>query len=109
LCEYFGLTAQGSSPKDKGWKDIDKWWIAHADDYKKMCEEYGLRPREILPQTWSLLSAGFTFLGRDREMSLYKIRGLGFREEYPVGHGYFRVFERLVEERIIVGKESWSR
>ncbi|KAL2850516.1 hypothetical protein BJX68DRAFT_255204 [Aspergillus pseudodeflectus] len=109
LCEYFGLTAQGSSPEDRGWKDIDKWWIAHADDYKRMCEEYGLRPREILPQTWILLSAGFTFLERDREMCLDKIRVLGFREEYPVGHGYFRVFERLVEERIIVGKESWSR
>ncbi|KAL3443741.1 hypothetical protein BJX65DRAFT_320432 [Aspergillus insuetus] len=109
LCGYFGLNAQGAEPEDKGWKDIDKWWIAHQDDYKKMCEEYGLRPREILPETWILLSAGFTFLGRNREMCLDKIRGLGFTEEYPAGHGYFRVFERLVEEKIVVGKECWTK
>jgi hypothetical protein len=40
-------------------------------------------------------------------MCLDKIRSLGFRKAYPVGHGYFRVFRRSVEERIIVGKESW--
>ncbi|KAL2784210.1 hypothetical protein BJX66DRAFT_317025 [Aspergillus keveii] len=109
LCEYFGLTAQGASHEDNGWKDIDKWWIAHQDDYTRMCEEYGLRPREILPETWILLAAGFTFLGRNREMCLDKIRGLGFTEEYPVGHGYFRVFERLVEEKILVGREDWTK
>ncbi|KAJ0413622.1 hypothetical protein BJY00DRAFT_296626 [Aspergillus carlsbadensis] len=109
LCEYFGLKAQGSSPEDKGWKEIDKWWIAHQDDYKKMCEDYGLRPRGILPETWILISAGFTLLDRNRELSLDKIRGLGFTEEYPVGHGYFRVFERLVQERIILGSEEWTR
>lgn len=51
MCEYFGLKAEGASPEDKGWKDIDKWWIAHQDDYKKKCGEYGLRPREILVET----------------------------------------------------------
>ncbi|KAJ5106604.1 hypothetical protein N7456_003279 [Penicillium angulare] len=40
MCEYFGLSGQEASPKDSTWKNIDKWWIAHQDDYKKMCEEY---------------------------------------------------------------------
>ena len=109
MCEYFGLNAQGASPEDKGWKDIDKWWIAHQEEYKKMCEEYGLRPREIPEATWIFLSAGFSFLGRNREMSLEKIRSVGFTEEYPVAHGYFLVFDRLVEEKIVPGKGAWTK
>ncbi|KAL4954270.1 hypothetical protein BDW69DRAFT_194200 [Aspergillus filifer] len=106
MCEYFGLRAQGAAPDDKGWKDIDKWWVAHQDNYKMMCREYGLRAREIPDATWIFLAAGFTFLGRNREMSLGKIRALGFSEEYPLAHGYFKVFERLVQERIIPEKEA---
>lgn len=109
LCEYFGLNGEGASPEDKGWKDIDKWWVAHQGEYKKMCEEYGLTPREIPEATWIFLSAGFSFLGRDRELSLDKIRSVGFTEEYPVAHGYFRVFERLVEEKILLSTEAWGK
>ncbi|KAL4908855.1 hypothetical protein BDW74DRAFT_73698 [Aspergillus multicolor] len=108
ICEYFGLRGQGAAPEDKGWKDIDKWWVAHQDEYKKMCEEYGLRPREIPQETWTFMAAGFSFLGRNREMSLEKIHSLGFTEEYPAAHGYLKVFERLEKEEIIPGKEAWK-
>lgn len=106
MCEYFGLKGEGASPEDKGWKDIDKWWFAHQDDYKKMCEEYGLCPREIPEATWIFLSAGFSFLCRNRELSLDKIRSVGFTEEHPVAYGYFQVFERLTQEKIIPSKQD---
>ncbi len=106
MCEYFGLNAEGASPEDKGWKDIDKWWFGHQEEYKKMCEEYGLCPREISETTWIFLSAGFSFLGRNRELSLDKIRSVGFTEEYPVAYGYFRVFDHLAQEKIIPCKEA---
>ncbi|CAI7629992.1 unnamed protein product [Penicillium palitans] len=109
ICEYFGLNAEGASPEDKGWKDIDKWWLAHQGNYKKMCEEYGLRPREISEATWIFLSAGFSFLGRNRELSLNKIRSVGFMEEYPIAYGYFQVFDHLAQEKIIPNKEAWTR
>ncbi|KAL3428757.1 hypothetical protein BDV09DRAFT_203925 [Aspergillus tetrazonus] len=81
--------AQGATAEDKAWKDIDKWWVAHQDDYRKMCKEYDLRLRKIPEATWIFLSAGFTFLGRNREMSLEKIRNVGFTEEYPLADGVF--------------------
>ncbi|RAK71282.1 SDR family oxidoreductase [Aspergillus fijiensis CBS 313.89] len=109
MCEYFGVTAQAPIPEVKGWTDTDKWWIAHQEDYKKMCEEYELRPREIPAATWIFLAAGMSFLARDRDLSLDKIRSVGFTEEYPVGDGYFRVFDRLVQEKIIHSKEAWLR
>lgn len=74
-----------------------------------MCEEYELRPREIPAATWIFLAAGMSFLARDRDLSLDKIRSVGFTEEYPVGDGYFRVFDRLVQEKIIHSKEAWLR
>ncbi|KAJ5836186.1 hypothetical protein N7447_002212 [Penicillium robsamsonii] len=100
MCEYFGLNVEGASPEDKGWKDIDKWWFAHQDDYKRMCEDYGLHPREISEATWIFLSAGFSFLDRNRELSLDKIRSVGFTE-YPIAYGYFQVFDHLAQENII--------
>lgn len=108
MCEYFGLQAKGASPEDKVWKGVEKWWVAHQDDYKKMCKEYDLIPRDIPETTWMFMSAGFTFLGRNRELSLDKIRSVGFTEEFPVAYGYFRVFDHLGQEKIIPGKENWK-
>ncbi|KAL4767076.1 hypothetical protein BDW60DRAFT_220823 [Aspergillus nidulans var. acristatus] len=107
LCEYFGLKSQGATPEDKTWKDIDKWWIAHQEDYRKMCEEYGLCCREVPEATWIFLSAGFTYFGRNREMGLEKIRNVGFTEEFPLADGYFRVFDRLAKEKILLSREDW--
>ena len=108
MCEYFELRGESASPKDKGWKDIDKWWFTHQDQYNKMCEEYGLRPREIPEASWTFLSAGFSLLCRNRELSLDKIRSVGFTEEYPIGYGYFQVFERLTQDKIIPSKGDWA-
>lgn len=85
--------------------DIDKWWFAHQDDHKKMCEEYGLRPPEISEATWIFLSVGFSFLGRNRELSLDKIQTAGFTED-PIAYGYFQVFDHLAQEKIIPSKEA---
>ncbi|KAK1147818.1 hypothetical protein N8T08_000331 [Aspergillus melleus] len=104
ICEYFGL--QGGGPGDKLWNDADKFWYEHQDEYEKMCKEYGLQKRDIPEATWIFMRAGFTMLERNRELSLDKIRSLGFTEEYPVGHGYFRVFDHLVSENIVPPKEK---
>lgn len=104
ICEYFGL--QGGGPGNKPWNDADKFWNDHQEDYERMCKEYGLQKRDIPEATWIFMRAGFTMLERNREMSLDKIRSLGFKEEYPVGHGYFRVFDHLVSENIVPPKEK---
>lgn len=104
ICEYFGL--QGGGPGDKHWNDADKWWHDHQDDYEKMCKEHGLRKRDIPEPTWVFIKAAFTLLERNRDLSLDKIRSLGFKEEYQVGYGYFRVFDHLVSENILPPKEK---
>ncbi|KAJ5279022.1 hypothetical protein N7478_004394 [Penicillium angulare] len=109
MCEYFGLNGQGASPEEKIWKNIDKWWIAHQDDYERMCEQYGLQLRSISEYTWMFLSVAVAMLDRNREMSLNKIRSVGFTEEYPVADGYFKVFDHFVQEKIIPSKESWTK
>ena len=43
-------------------------------------------------------------LDRNRELSLEKIRTIGFTEELPVGHGHYVTLDRMVEERIILPK-----
>lgn len=40
-------------------------------------------------------------LDRNHEISLDKIRGLGFTKELPVGHGYFKAFDHMVQEKIL--------
>ncbi|KAK2745757.1 hypothetical protein FQN55_006078 [Onygenales sp. PD_40] len=99
LAEYFGLV--GTGPGRDEWGDIDVWWNEHQGDYRRMCEEYKLRGKEILPATWMFAKIGFTWLDRDREMSLDKIRDVGFMEELPVGQGYQVACERMAEAGII--------
>ncbi|KAE8150861.1 hypothetical protein BDV25DRAFT_139456 [Aspergillus avenaceus] len=108
LCGFFGLN--GAGPAKDGWNDIDLWWDAHQGDYEKMCAEYGLQKREIGRETWVFLKAGFVLLDRNRELSLDKIRSVGFTDEYPVAYGYMRVFEHLVHEKIVprMGQGSHS-
>ena len=99
LAEYFGL--KGTGPGEKGWEEIDVWWEEHQEEYKKMCEEYGLRVRQIPAATWIFVKAGVTLLDRNREMSLDKIRSVGFTEEQPVGHSHHAAFDHMAEAKII--------
>lgn len=101
MCENFDLEAVPANEDDKEWKGIDKWWFAHQDQYQNMCGECGLQKREIGQASWIFLMAGLTMLQRNRELSLDKIRSVGFTEEFPVGYGYFRVFDHLRSEKII--------
>ncbi|KAL2836710.1 hypothetical protein BJX68DRAFT_273407 [Aspergillus pseudodeflectus] len=41
-------------------------------------------------------------------MSLDKIRKVGFSEEFPVGEGRLRTFERIAKERIIPPRGAWA-
>lgn len=66
-----------------------------------MCQEYRLKEHSIQLATWVFLKAGFMLLDRNHEMSLDKIRGLGFTKELPVGHGYFKAFDHMVQEKIL--------
>lgn len=67
-----------------------------------MCVEYGLRAREISPESWLfMLYGGHSLLCRNRELSLEKIRSVGFVEERAVGEGHFVGFDRMVAARIL--------
>ncbi|PYH89335.1 hypothetical protein BO71DRAFT_423085 [Aspergillus ellipticus CBS 707.79] len=103
LAEYFGLKSTG--PVQKEYTEIDEWWNDHQKDYGRMCQEYGLQRRDIGPETWVFVGAGFKLLDRNREFSLDKIRRLGFIEERSVGHGHLLAFDRLVEARVIPSRE----
>ncbi|KAL4780060.1 hypothetical protein BJX76DRAFT_339163 [Aspergillus varians] len=107
LAEYFGL--EGTGPGEKGWEEIDQWWAEHQHEYQKMCDEYGLQKRTIGEATWIFVRAGLTLLDRNREMSLDKIRRVGFTEELPVGHGHYLAFDRMAAEKIIPSQNSWSQ
>ncbi|KAL4788521.1 hypothetical protein BJX76DRAFT_353270 [Aspergillus varians] len=76
---------------------------------RRCAKRYGLRLREIFEGTWIFLSAGLSFLGRNREMSLDKIRSVGLSEEHPVASGYFRIFDHLAREKIIPGADAWTK
>ncbi|KAL3461854.1 hypothetical protein BJX64DRAFT_277636 [Aspergillus heterothallicus] len=109
LAQYFGLKGTGPGLHgESGWGDIDKWWAEHQSEYKKMCEEYGLKERTIEDATWIFVKAGLTLLDRNREMSLDKIRNVGFMEELPVGQGHIRTFDRIASENIIPPRSAWA-
>ena len=102
LAAYFGL--KGTGPSAHGWGGIDQWWNDHQADYQKMCESYGLQQRKVPESAWTFVRAILTMLDRNRELSLEKIRTIGFTEELPVGHGHYVTLDRMVEERIIPPK-----
>lgn len=102
LTEYFGLN--GTGPIVDGWGGIDQWWNENQDDYQKMCERYGLQRREISESAWIFFKAGFIMLNRNRELSLDKIRSIGFKEELPVGQGHYVALDRMRDERILPPK-----
>lgn len=104
MCEYFGLKSIPASVDDQEWKDIDKWWFDHLDDYQKMCDEYGLQKRGISGESWTFSKVVFTLLERDRGLCLDKFKSVGFTEEYSVGSGYIRAFDHLKREKIVPGK-----
>ncbi|KAL1954328.1 hypothetical protein VTO42DRAFT_1402 [Malbranchea cinnamomea] len=107
ITEYFGL--KGVGPGENSWGELDVWWNQHQNEYRKMCEKYGLQPRQIMPETWVFVKAGFTLLDRNREMSLDKIRNVGFTEEWPIGKGFLVAFDRIAEAKIIPSKEAMSQ
>ncbi len=107
LAQYFGL--EGTGPEEDAWGDLDKWWAEHQSEYHKMCEEYGLRHRNVDEASWVFVKAGFTLLDRNREMSLDKIRGLGFTEELSIGQGHYLAFDRMAAEKIIPASKSLTK
>ncbi|KAL4806072.1 hypothetical protein BDV18DRAFT_160140 [Aspergillus unguis] len=104
LAKYFGL--EGTGPEADKWGELDTWWNEHQAEYQGMCDAYGLQKRSIGESTWVFVRAGFTLLDRNREMSLDKIRSVGFNEEVPVGQGYYWAFDQMAAERIIPGYEN---
>ncbi|KAJ6083450.1 hypothetical protein N7467_007585 [Penicillium canescens] len=106
IAEYFGL--KGIGPGEKGWQDLEEWWNEHQEDYRRMCETYNLEHRDVPSSSWIFVKAGFTLLDRNREMSLGKIRGVGFEEEIPVGEGYIIALERIAEARLIPSRRALS-
>lgn len=104
VAAYFGL--EGAGPGDLGWGAIDEWWSAHHEEYQEMCDKFGLKKRNIARETWVLFKCGFTLLDRDRELSLDKIRGLGFVEERKVGEGHTLSFDRMAALKVIPAKQD---
>jgi hypothetical protein len=110
LAGYFDLkgTGPGAWAEKGGWGEIDVWWNEHQDAYVKMCAEFGLQKRTIEAATWIFVKAGLTLLDRNREMSLDKIRKVGFTEELLVGEGHLRTFDRIAAEGIIPPRSAWA-
>ncbi|OQE40206.1 hypothetical protein PENCOP_c006G04608 [Penicillium coprophilum] len=104
LAKYFGL--KGAGPGEMGWENLEEWWNEHQDDYRRMCNAYCLEHRLLPHSSWIFLKAGFTLLDRNREMSLDKIRGVGFKEEIPVGEGYLIAFDRIAEAKLIPSQRA---
>lgn len=104
LAAYFGL--EGAGPGELGWEGIDDWWFAHQDEYQKMCDRFGLEKRNMTREAWVFLKCGFTMLDRNREMSLDKIRSLGFVEEKKVGEGHIIAFDRMAAAKVLPSKED---
>ncbi|KAL5336870.1 hypothetical protein BJX70DRAFT_371360 [Aspergillus crustosus] len=115
LAEYFGL--EGAGPVERNtdgenesgaeWGELDKWWDEHQHQYLRFRNEYGLRERVIDRATWMFVKGGFVLLDRDRELSLDKIRGLGFTEEWPAGKGHYLAFDQMAAEKIFPGRDCW--
>lgn len=103
---YFGLKGVGPSEDEKLWVELDTWWNDHEKDYERMCEEFGLQRRKISPESWTFLKAVFTILDRNHEVTLQKIRSLGFVEELQVGEGHLIVFDRIAEVKVIPSREQ---
>ncbi|KAL2785629.1 hypothetical protein BJX66DRAFT_314465 [Aspergillus keveii] len=110
LAGYFDLkgTGPGAWAEKGGWGEIDVWWNEHQVAYVKMCAEFGLQKRTIEAATWIFVKAGLTLLDRNREMSLDKIRKVGFTEELLVGEGHLRTFDRIAAEGIIPPRSAWA-
>jgi hypothetical protein len=106
LAEYFGL--KGTGPGETGWVDLEEWWKEHQNDYRRMCQTYCLEHRDLPPSSWVFIKVGFTLLDRNREMSLDKIRGVGFKEEIPAGEGYIVALERIAEAKLIPSQRALS-
>lgn len=102
LAGYFEL--KGTCPSTDEWGGIDQWWNEHQEDYQKMCEMYGLQRREISESAWIFSKVSLTMLNHNRELSLDKIRSIGFTEELPVGQGHYVTVDRMVNERILPPK-----
>lgn len=105
LAECFGL--MGTAPIVDGWGGIDQWWNEHHEDYQRMCETYGLQRRAVSESAWVFSKVSLTMLNRNRELSLDKIRSIGFTEELPVGQGHYVTLDRMVDERILPPKSRF--
>lgn len=96
---HFGVDTDPSFPATF---PAESWWLEHQEDYKRMCSEYGLRERVISPESWIfMLYGGHSLLCRNRELSLEKIRSVGFVEERAVGEGHFVGFDRMEAAKIL--------
>lgn len=80
---------------------FDKWWKDHHDECQEMCKTHELKQRDISESVWVLVKAGLTMLNRNREVSLDKIRSIGFIEELPVCQGHYVAVDCMINERIL--------
>lgn len=74
-----------------------------------MCAEYGLRPRKLTPESWVFTFGVFSWLTRNRGLSLDKIRSVGFKDELRLGEGHFIGFDRMAAGRSISSKQSMQK
>lgn len=56
-----------------------------------------------------MLAAGHSLLCRNRELSLEKIRSVGFTEEMPMGEGHFIGFDRMVAAKILPSTSNMQK
>ncbi|KAJ5196062.1 hypothetical protein N7449_006541 [Penicillium cf. viridicatum] len=105
MCEYFGLNAEGARPEDKGWTLTSGG--SHTRTITRRCAKSMVCTLARFPRRlgFSFQQASASWVAT-RELSLDKIRTVGFTEEDPIAYGYFQVFDHLAQEKIIPSKEA---
>ncbi|KAI9766950.1 MAG: hypothetical protein M1835_007119 [Candelina submexicana] len=105
ICAYFSLrgTPPSSNPTSKP-LPIRDFIASHADRWRQLEKEKGLRTGFAFQDDSGGRNMGgisMSVFESDRDLSLEKIRGVGFEEERGVMESWGKTFDRMREGRII--------
>lgn len=98
LCAYFGLEGVGPGPEPV---DFDAFASKHADVWKKLEAEHGLKTGIFEKYSWSFMHGITVAYDFDREYDLSAARAAGFKETIASPEGFTTSFDRMRTAKII--------
>lgn len=106
ICEYFGLVgvepAEAKEKKEKEEEESMEGFVqGHMKEWQRLVEKHGLKDGVVEKQNWGHTRFMLVDFDFDREYSLEKARGVGFKESIDTVQGYKIVFDRMVEAQLI--------